>query len=667
MSKKLKRMEIILVLASCFIALANIGLFTSNFISSSIIKGMIGFLIPSILLFISFEVEKDLKLESTSKHIQLISMFTYFISLSGVYFDVIDSYGVNDGFIKIGSIFVNEYLFIPIFAIIVSLIGIFLNKDINYKKIIILTTYFLFFYCLNTINKNFDIKLLGMEYGNYLFEYSILSIIVLIYNYLFNLKYSKTLSIANLFFTLYVIYDASFNIKTLVPALFITSVSIIAFLIRIRKEESKAYDVVPFIGIMIFLMNLLSSFENDVLILPLIVITITDMLIVVFDIVKDKSEGLIFKIFIDILTLIALLIAIVNKTDLILVSVIVLASSLASTYALKSDYHEQYILPFKTVLCIIALLVELNNTIKIDPLIIVLVVNIFATIVSYLTKSNIFKNMFLTIVFITYLYLLELDTVFGFLIMTTIFVFDYIVLLICEKKSTGFKYLFTTLITGITLINLSLFKQPILYLVASLLFVGLFIASKERGVKVISLLAFLYALTYFIGELPISLDVSKTVNQLIVFGILYYLITTSDSLNNNVFKIVAIIANSLILWECDSTISILVSLAINVILLITYMKSNNVLFKTSTVLTVISVILTLSLIDEVPTFVYLLILGLAVVIIIYRKIQKYIKEPHEEEKEVKPSKRGVNYCTECGNKIDKDSRFCPECGNKIRK
>ena len=667
MSKKLKRMEIILVLASCFIALANIGLFTSNFISSSIIKGMIGFLIPSILLFISFEVEKDLKLESTSKHIQLISMFTYFISLSGVYFDVINSYGVNDGFIKIGSLFVNEYLFIPIFAIIVSLIGIFLNKDINYKKIIILTTYFLFFYCLNTINKNFDIKLLGMEYGNYLFEYSILSIIVLIYNYLFNLKYSKTLSIANLFFTLYVIYDASFNIKTLVPALFITSVSIIAFLIRIRKEESKTYDVVPFIGIMIFLMNLLSSFENDVLILPLIVITITDMLIVVFDIVKDKSEGLIFKIFIDILTLIALLIAIVNKTDLILVSVIVLASSLASTYALKSDYHEQYILPFKTVLCIIALLVELNNTIKIDPLIIVLVVNIFATIVSYLTKSNIFKNMFLTIVFITYLYLLELDTVFGFLIMTTIFVFDYIVLLICEKKSLGFKYLFTTLITGITLINLSLFKQPILYLVASLLFVGLFLASKERGVKVISSLAFLYALTYFIGELPISPGVSETVNQLLVFGILYYLITTSDSLNNNVFKIVAIIANSLILWECESTISILVSLAINVILLITYMKSNNVLFKTSAVLTVISVLLTLSLIDEIPTFVYLLILGLAVVIIIYRKIQKYIKEPHEEEKEVKPSSRGVNYCTECGNKIDKDSRFCPECGNKIRK
>ena len=108
MNKKLKRMEIILILASIFIAVANIGLFTNDFISSSIIKGIIGFLIPSILLFISFQVEKGLKLEKTSKMIQLISMFSYFISLSGVYLDLINSYGINEGFIKIGSIFINE-------------------------------------------------------------------------------------------------------------------------------------------------------------------------------------------------------------------------------------------------------------------------------------------------------------------------------------------------------------------------------------------------------------------------------------------------------------------------------------------------------------------------------------------------------------------------------
>lgn len=671
MNKKLKRMEIILVLAAFFIALANLGLFTNDFITSTISKGILGFIIPSLLLFISFEVEKNLKLETTSKHIQLISMISYFISICGVYFDLVNTYGVTNDFLKIGNIFINEFVFIPIFLIIICLIGIFLNKDITYKKLIILSTYFLFYYVLNTINKNVNINILGMKYGNCLFEYSILSIVVLIYNYLFNLKYSKCLSIANLFYTFYVIYNAKFDLETIVPALIITCISIFAFLIRIRKEESKAYDVIPFIGIMMFLMNLLSSYSEKLLILPIAIIIITDMLIVVFDIVKDKNEGLIFKVFLDILTLIALLIAIVQKTDLILIPVVVLASSLASTYALKSDYHEQYILPFKTVLCIIALLVELKNSIKMDPLIIVLIVNIFATIASYLSKNKVFKNMFLAVIFITYLYLLKIDSLIGFIIMSTIFIFDYLVLIIYEKRDTAFKIFYSSLIVCITLINLEFFKQPILYLVSSVLFICLYLASKERGIKVISSLAFLYSMTHFIGDLPISYEVTSTVNQLLVFGILYYLISTSKSLNNNIFKITLIVLNSLILWDNSSAIPILVSLAINVLLLIIYMKNNNIIFKTSAVLTILSIIFTLSLIDEVPTFVYLLVLGLVVVFVIYRKIQKYINEPHDEEKEEKldkeTKKTNAIYCTQCGNKLSSDSNFCPECGNKIRK
>jgi hypothetical protein len=279
--------------------------------------------------------------------------------------------------------------------------------------------------------------------------------------------------------------------------------------------------------------------------------------------------------------------------------------------------------------------------------------------------------MFLAVIFISYLYLLKIDSLIGFIIMSTIFVFDYLVLIIYEKRDTAFKIFYSSLIVCITLINLEFFKQPILYLVSSVLFICLYLASKERGIKVISSLAFLYSMTHFIGDLPISYEVTSTVNQLLVFGILYYLISTSKSLNNNIFKITLIVLNSIILWDNSSAIPILVSLAINVLLLIIYMKNNNIIFKTSAVLTLLSIFFTLSLIDEVPTFVYLLVLGLVVAFVIYRKIQKYINEPHDEEKEEKLDKEikktNAIYCTQCGNKLSSDSNFCPKCGNKLRK
>ena len=664
MDKKLKKMERVLLLASFFVMIANISLFRTDLIENYIIKGVIGFIIPSILLFLSFEVENSLKLKSTSRIIQLMSMFSYFVTMTAIYYEIINHLDLIESFIKFGPIYVNIEIFVSLFAILVSLIGLFINKDELYKKIIILVSLYSIYFLLNSIVRTLDINFLGMTSSNHLLEFVILTIVFLLYNEFLKIKYSKCLSIANLFYTIYLL-DLTFNKETIIPAILISSLAIIAYIIRIRKEESKCYDVIPFIGIMLILLNMLLTYDESIIILPLMMIILTDMLIVVFDVVKDKKEGFTFKIFLDLLTMIALVISMNTNQEIVLCTLIIIASSITSTFALKSDYHEQYILPFKTILCIIALLVKLNQSIDIDYMLIVLIINILAVLGSLISKDKLFKDLFLIITGITLLFFTGISTIYRFLIVISMFIFDYIVLVICDKRPASIKYILDIMFIIFLLDKMSIFDYSLIYLIASICFIGLYLISNERPLKVISLISFAISTNYFIRELPISLDTINTLTEVIPVMVLYYLCSTSKNNNYFIIKTLLIIFNTFALaFELNTPVSVLVCLAMNVLFVITNIKNNNIVYKTSFVLTIVSIFFALGLIDEVPTFVYMLLLGLVIMVFIYRKIKMFINEPHEEE-EIREYK--VNYCGECGNKLTSDMKFCPKCGNKLKK
>ena len=664
MDKKLKKMERVLLLASFFVMIANISLFRTDLIENYIIKGVIGFIIPSILLFLSFEVENSLKLKSTSRIIQLMSMFSYFVTMTAIYYEIINHLDLIESFIKFGPIYVNIEIFVSLFAILVSLIGLFINKDELYKKIIILVSLYSIYFLLNSIVRTLDINFLGMTSSNHLLEFVILTIVFLLYNAFLKIKYSKCLSIANLFYTIYLL-DLTFNEETIIPAILISSLAIIAYIIRIRKEESKCYDVIPFIGIMLILLNMLLTYDESIIILPLMMIILTDMLIVVFDVVKDKKEGFTFKIFLDLLTMIALVISMNTNQEIVLCTLIIIASSITSTFALKSDYHEQYILPFKTILCIIALLVKLNQSIDIDYMLIVLIINILAVLGSLISKDKLFKDLFLIITGITLLFFTGISTIYRFLIVISMFIFDYIVLVICDKRPASIKYILDIMFIIFLLDKMSIFDYSLIYLIASICFIGLYLISNERPLKVISLISFAISTNYFIRELPISLDTINTLTEVIPVMVLYYLCSTSKNNNYFIIKTLLIIFNTFALaFELNTPVSVLVCLAMNVLFVITNIKNNNIVYKTSFVLTIVSIFFALGLIDEVPTFVYMLLLGLVIMVFIYRKIKMFINEPHEEEERIEYK---VNYCGECGNKLTSDMKFCPKCGNKLKK
>ena len=507
-----------------------------------------------------------------------------------------------------------------------------------------------------------------MSNANGVLEFVTLSLVVLLYNLFLSKEYSKTLSITNLFYTIYVLDSVPMNIDNIIGSIAISSICIASFLIRIRKEESKKYDTVPFIGIVLFLISLISGFCDDLLILPLGFVIVTDMLIIVADVVKDRKEGLVYKIVLDLLTIFILIYSIKTSYHIIPMILITLITSLVSTYALKSDYHEQYILPFKMVVCIVGLLIEIQNHINLDVILIVLIVNVFAILCSYLQKNQTFKRLFTVIAMLTFAYTVGVATIFEFIVMLSMIVFDYIILFEADNRSIEFKNIFVIFSIILILLNLRIFENPPLYLLSALVFMLAHIVIKEKVLNISTFIAFVIASVTYVNNCGISYEVSDVLTFLLIFGGAFYLSYKVDAINTIRFRTIILWGLSLALFNLSTLVSLLVALVLNVIVLIAFMKENNAMFKSGVILTIIGIIALLRELDQVPTFVYMLVVGLIVVFIIFKSIKKYINEPHEEEEKPKEFvKTGKKYCTNCGNELSLDSKYCPHCGNKIKK
>jgi ABC-type nickel/cobalt efflux system permease component RcnA len=108
-------------------------------------------------------------------------------------------------------------------------------------------------------------------------------------------------------------------------------------------------------------------------------------------------------------------------------------------------------------------------------------------------------------------------------------------------------------------------------------------------------------------------------------------------------------------------------------------KNRTSIFRTALVLIVVTGIYLLTQLDNVPSFVYMLIAGLAAIYAIYLSIKKYLKNDYEkEQKEIEERRKEKEqesvekaheyiYCTACGTRLDKDASFCTNCGEKVEK
>lgn len=667
MTDKLKRMQVILVIASILIMLADVSLFASSLIKEDIIVFIIGLIIPTVLLLLSFQVENEFKMEACSSAIYIISMLTYLASFVGT----IHLFFPGETYLVIGKVKILTTFLSFLFATLLSLISFFTRKkDYFFKSgfvLMLLTIITLSTSIMETLN----IKGLDVIPG------LIVDFIILLLCTLFgnkkNEKFVAIVSVIATFISFIALLDTTDYISIVVPLL-----GMITTTINIKKIEDSAIDVWSFIGLSVAIWTEIITFgsvleEGIGLLLSVVLVIIIDMLFCVFNIGKNRKQALGYKIFLDILTIILMIASIDTLEHTLIVITLVLASSLVSTYALKTDKYEQYLLPFKIIMSIIGLLAILNQYINIDMVIIILTINI-ASVIGYLICQNkVFKYLFMAIIAMSIVFTYyNVDTAFNFIVLSIMYVFNYHVFFILNNECPKGEAFFFVLTDLFLITNIDLLENSLFYLAFAVIMLIVHFIRKDKSFQILSWVAATAGLLAYIEKLPIETLLSTALCEVTVFASAFYIIKKYKLADASL--IILMIALGLFVAGYSELIGYLVLLFELLIVLFDSYQDKKSVFNVVLVETFITIFLLLTEIDEIPLFVYLLLVGAGVITIIYISIKKYLNGDYKKEVESKKEETvkveldpNVIFCGKCGNKLPKDANFCNRCGNKINK
>lgn len=665
MTEKLKRMQIILVIAAILIFFADISLFASTLISENIIKFIIGLIIPTVLLLLSFQVENEFKLEKCSFAIFNISMITYFTSFAGT----LDLFFPGKEFMQIGKFYLSIGFLNLLFLTFLAGISYYSQKKKFYLKTGYVSGLLAILYASSGI-----MRTIGYEKAIiYLPGFIVVAAILLLSSIFCKKEYCNFITVVSAIFIAIFVSDWWHNVDNI--ALIVPMLSIITSMINIKRVDNKGLDIVSFIALSVALyaeiVYISDIFQDIGIILSLVLIIVIDMLFCVFDIGKDRKQALGYKIFLDAVTIILMITSIVELTHTVFILGLVIGSSLVSTYALKSDKYEQYLLPFKLILSIIGMLVVLNQYITIDFVIIIISVNI-ASVIGYLaSKNKVFKHLFsIIILFSIVCSHFNVDTIFNFLVLITMYSFDYYVFFVLNKDMPKIEPLFYIVTLIFVYGNVDIHNDSIVYLLFTVSTLLIHFLRKEKSIQVISWVAALLGIETYLYRLGLSYELSTFLKQLTMFAGGFYLIKKYNA--PDILTILFMIALGLNTIEYSELIGYVVMLAELIFVLFVTYKDKKSIFNVMAIETFIILLCLLNEMDAIPLFVYFLLLGTGAIVVIFMSIKKYLDGDFKKEKEeLEHKKVEVNpdfkYCNQCGNRLPKDANFCNKCGNKMSK
>ena len=667
MTDKLKRMQVILVIASILIMLADISLFASSLIKEDIIVFIIGLIIPTILLLLSFQVENEFKMEACSSAIYIISMLTYLASFVGT----INLFFPGETYLVIGKVKILTSFLSLLFATLLSLISFFTRKKDYFFK----TGFVLMLLTIMTLSTSImeTLNIKGLDVIPGLIVDFIILLLCTLFGNKKNEKFVAIVSVIATFISFIALLDTTDYISIVVPLL-----GMITTTINIKKIEDSAIDVWSFIGLSVAIWSEILTFgsvleEGIGLLLSVVLVIIIDMLFCVFNIGKNRKQALGYKIFLDILTLLLMIASIDTLEHTLIVITLVLASSLVSTYALKTDKYEQYLLPFKIIMSIIGLLALLNQYINIDMVIIILTINI-ASVIGYLICQNkVFKYLFMAIIAMSIVFTYyNVDTAFNFIVLSIMYIFNYHVFYILNNECPKGEAFFFVLTDLFLLTNIDLLDNSLFYLAFAVIMLIVHFIRKDKLFQILSWVAATAGLLAYIEKLPIETLLSTALCEVTVFASAFYIIKKYKLADASL--IILMIALGLFVAGYSELIGYLVLLFELLIVLFDSYQDKKSVFNVVLVETFITIFLLLTEIDEIPLFVYLLLVGAGVITIIYISIKKYLNGDYKKEVEAKKEETvkveldpNVIFCGKCGNKLPKDANFCNRCGNKINK
>lgn len=654
MNRQTKNLGYVLNFAGIIMFIAMLGIVLSNknisYESGAVFLGLFAI----IQFFLSFIIMKELKLELSSKWffgIGFVSLLMIFPVLSRS--DLLSEFFEKEGAIYIYLSIIS--IFVGIFSIIVS----YVYKNIEFIKV----TYVSFFVLISLMFKYYNVDMF----------YIIIALSVLVF-FLNIFAYKKSIYTVSKLFTFIIpcIMIVLFENMSVINALIfivITLANIIIVMSRNKDMETSLLSLLLIFGsLFLFDMILFNKVNYDI---SLPIVTSVHLLVILiieyFKFVKKHILVNSYKV-VNYIYLIGATAILINHTmyAYLVSSVLILISMIANKILFKDDKFNTYALPVGIMFIIITVLSFISkNYISISYNLGLFIVNIALILLYRFNKDYGLKIVYSILIaaILTNLVLLPTNTILNFILNLGVILVDYVfVTLFDDKKNSLIDYMLYAFLVILPIVQINdLPVNHIKYLILGFLYmILLYKNSHDRIKSAFSVVTLLVVLSLYIdGVISVPWLYELIVVTISIIGIYLfsYLVIPSDN-EKRLFNIIVtdVVLTDLLAYRSVMYVDIYILVIALVMILYSIKREDNKLYLASGLIyAFVGLASMLSSLSNIPLFMYLFLVGFVLMISVIFLIKD----------ESKKNQNKMNYCPNCGKKVEDNDKFCANCGENL--
>lgn len=654
MNRQTKNLGYVLNFAGIIMFIAMLGIVLSNknisYESGAVFLGLFAI----IQFFLSFIIMKELKLELSSKWffgIGFVSLLMIFPVLSRS--DLLSEFFETEGAIYIYLSIIS--IFVGIFSIIVS----YVYKNIEFIKV----TYVSFFVLISLMFKYYNVDMF----------YIIIALSVLVF-FLNIFAYKKSIYTVSKLFTFIIpcIMIVLFENMSVINALMfivITLANIIIVMSRNKDMETSLLSLLLIFGsLFLFDMILFNKVNYDI---SLPIVTSVHLLVILiieyFEFVKKNILVDSYKI-VNYIYLIGVTAILINHTTYayLVSSVLILISMIANKILFKDDKFNTYALPVGIMFIIITALSFISkNYISISYNLGLFIVNIALILLYKFNKDYGLKIVYSILIaaILTNLVLLPTNTILNFIFNLGVILVDYVfVTLFDDKKNSLIDYMLYAFLVILPIVQINdLPVNHIKYLILGFLYMILLYKNSHDRIKsaftVVTLLVVLSLYIDGVISVPWLYELIVVTISIVGIYLFSYLVIPSDN-EKRLFNIIVadVVLTDLLTYRNVMYVDIYILIIALVMILYSIKREDNKLYLASGLIyAFVGLASMLSSLSNIPLFMYLFLVGFVLMISVIFLIKD----------ESKKNQNKMNYCPNCGKKVEDNDKFCANCGENL--
>ena len=654
MNRQTKNLGYVLNFAGIIMFIAMLGIVLSNknisYESGAVFLGLFAI----IQFFLSFIIMKELKLELSSKWffgIGFVSLLMIFPVLSRS--DLLSEFFETEGAIYIYLSIIS--IFVGLFSIIVS----YVYNNIEFIKV----TYVSFFVLISLMFKYYNVDMF----------YIIIALSVLVF-FLNIFAYKKSIYTVSKLFTFIIpcIMIVLFENMSVINALMfivITLANIIIVMSRNKDMETSLLSLLLIFGsLFLFDMILFNKVNYDI---SLPIVTSIHLLVILiieyFEFVKKNILVDSYKI-VNYIYLIGVTAILINHTmyAYLVSSVLILISMIANKILFKDDKFNTYALPVGIMFIIITALSFISkNYISISYNLGLFIVNIALILLYKFNKDYGLKIVYSILIaaILTNLVLLPTNTILNFVLNLGVILVDYVfVTLFDDKKNSLIDYMLYAFLVILPIVQINdLPVNHIKYLILGFLYMILLYKNSHDRIKsaftVVTLLVVLSLYIDGVISVPWLYELIVVTISIVGIYLFSYLVIPSDN-EKSLFNIIVtdVVLTDLLTYRNVMYVDIYILIIALVMILYSIKHEDNKLYLVSGLIyAFVGLASMLSSLSNIPLFMYLFLVGFVLMISVIFLIKD----------ESKRNQNKMNYCPNCGKKVEDNDKFCANCGENL--